>query len=94
MSAQVKMAIFYADEILGRQIKGSFPKIMFLFKSQDGHILCRINLELTKYRGVISWSGYMYYSLSEYISHHLKRYRTTCRLKALDAYLNKNIYCG
>ena len=57
----------------GWQIKGSFPKIMFLLKSQDGHILCRINLEWTKYRGVISWSGYMYYSLSEYISHHLKR---------------------
>ena len=73
MSAQVKMAIFYAELILGGQIKGSCPKIMFLFKSQDGHILCRINLEWTKYRGVISWSGYMYYSLSEYISHHLKR---------------------
>ena len=56
--------------------------------------ICRINLEWTKYRGVISWSGYMYYSLSEYISHHLKRYRTTCRLKALDAYLNKKIYYG
>ena len=32
---------------------------MSLFKSQDGHILCRVNLEWTKYRGVISWSGYM-----------------------------------
>ena len=51
-----------AELILGGQIKGSFPKIMFLFKSQDGHILCRINLEWIKYRGVISWSGYMYYS--------------------------------
>ena len=37
MSAQVKMVIFYAELILGGQIKGSFPKIMFLFKSQDGH---------------------------------------------------------
>ena len=73
MFAQVKMAIFYAEYILGGQIKGYFPKIMFLFKSQDGHILCRINLEWTKYSGVISWSGYMYHSLSEYISHHLKR---------------------
>ena len=73
ISAQVKMVIFYAELILGGQIKGSFPKIMFLFKSQDGHILCRINLEWTTYRGVISWSGYMYYSLSEYVLHHLKR---------------------
>ena len=51
MSAQVKMAIFYAEYILGGQIKGSFPKIMFLFKSQDGHILCRIYLELDKIQG-------------------------------------------
>ena len=37
------------------------------------HILCKINLEWTgEYRRVISWSGYMYYSLSEYISHQLK----------------------
>ena len=36
-----------------------FPQIMSLLKSQDGHILCRVNLEWTKYRGVISWSGYM-----------------------------------
>ena len=37
---------------------------------------------------------YMYYSFPEYISDHLKRERTTCRLKALDAYLNKKIYYG
>ena len=47
-----------------------FPQIMSLIKSQDGHILCRVNLEWTKYRGVISWSGYM---ASRYLSHHLKR---------------------
>ena len=40
------------------KIKGISP-IMSLFKSQDGHILWRVNLEWTKYRGVISWSGYM-----------------------------------
>ena len=44
---------------------------------------------IDKIQGSYKLSGYMYYSLSEYISHHLKRYRTTCRLKALDAYLNK-----
>ena len=37
----------------------SFPQIMSWLKSQDGHILCRVDLEWTKYRGVISWSGYM-----------------------------------
>ena len=40
------------------KIKG-LSQIMSLFKSQDGHFLCRVNLDLTKYRGVISWSGYM-----------------------------------
>ena len=37
----------------------SFPQIMSWLKSQDGHILCRVNLEWAKYKGVISWSGYM-----------------------------------
>ena len=51
-----------------------FSKNHVLFKSQEGHILCRINLEWTKYRGIISRSGYIcMYSLSEYISHHLKK---------------------
>ena len=32
---------------------------MSFFKSQDGHILCRVKLEWTKYRVVISCSGYI-----------------------------------
>ena len=67
------------------KLKGLFQKSCFCSQVK----MAIFNLEWTKYRGVISWSGYMYYSLSEYISHHLKRQRTTCRLKALDAYLNK-----
>ena len=41
------------------KIKGLSPNHVFFVKSQDGHILCRVKLEWTKYRVVISWSGYM-----------------------------------
>ena len=44
---------FWMDKIKG------LPQIMSLFKSQDGHILCSVNLEWTKYRRVITCSGYM-----------------------------------
>ena len=44
---------FWMDKIKG------LPQIMSLFKSQDGQILWRVNLEWTKYRGIISWSDYM-----------------------------------
>ena len=50
-----------------------FPQIMSLRNSQDGHILCRVNLEWTKYRGIISWSGYMIIWHQDIFSHHLKR---------------------
>ena len=83
--SKVKMAIFYAELILDGQIKGSFSKIMFMFKSQDSNILCRINLEWIKYRGVISWSGYMYQN----IFHCKNIFHIIYRLKASDAYLNK-----
>ena len=51
---------FWMDEIKG------LPQIMSLFKSQDGHILCRVNLEWTKYRGVVIWH-------QDIFSHYLKR---------------------
>ena len=62
---------------------------MSFFKSQDGHILCRVNLEWTKYRGVIIWSGYMasgyIFTSSKKVTDYLK-----VELKAYDAYLNNN----
>ena len=52
-----------------------FPQIMSLLKRQDGHILFRVNLEWTKYSGVISWSarGYKVIWHQHIFSHHLKR---------------------
>ena len=58
---------------------------MSLFKSQDGHILCKVNLEWTKYRRVINWSGYM---APGYILTSPKK----VKVKAYDAYLNKKLY--
>ena len=69
------MAIFYAEYILGGEIKGSFPKIMFLFFVQKSRwpYSMQNKFGMEKIQGVISWSGYMYYSLPEYISHCLKK---------------------
>ena len=52
------------------QVQLTKYQIMSLFKSQDYHILCRVNLEWTKYRGIkvgmVIWH-------QDIFSHHLKR---------------------
>ena len=50
-----------------------FPQIISLLNSQDGHILCRVNLEWTKYRGIISWEWLYDYMASGYIFTSSKR---------------------
>ena len=69
----VKMSIYSMQSRFWMDKIKCLPQIMSLFKSQDGHILCRVNLEWTKYRGIISWSGYMIIWHQNIFSHHPKR---------------------
>ena len=64
---------------------------MSFFKSQDCHILWRVYLEWTKYRGVKTFG--MVICIIPYrdiFSHHLKKYRTTSRLMLLTNIIMDN----